>query len=82
MLVRELKRLHQPYSLDRVAPNRQICDLSPPHNALVADDEGGAQGNALVAVSVLLYAVVLQAMWGQPGTWKARCACNVTWQIL
>ena len=82
MLVRELERLHQPHSLHRVAPNRQICDLSPPHNALVADDEGAAQGNALVAIRVLLYAVVLHAMGGQPGTCKARRKCSVTWQIL
>ena len=59
MLIRELERLHQPHRLLRVASDGQVGYLRMPHDSFVADDEGGAQGNPLVAVRVLLNAVIL-----------------------
>jgi hypothetical protein len=80
MLIRELERLHQPHSLLGVAADGQVGYLRMPHDSFVADDEGGAQGNAFVAICVLLNAVILKQ--GSVRREEGRDWASVTWQIV
>ena len=65
VLVCKLERLHQPHSLLGIASDGQIGDLSVPDDALVADDERGAQGHALIAIGVFLHSVILSERGGR-----------------